>query len=234
MNQATKRSPQRIKDSDEMNQIVATKKNKKKKNTKSHFKKTKSSTEEKLAENSVNPELRFRAMGVLEGEISLAEKGLEIAIGGQQYPLSFTFISKNRDYRKLQEELSSGSVTSLRKRVSVYPQVKYVDKKYCYFFNLVSVERQREQGIFAELEPGEFYLSGLWQHVQSRPAPCLSVYRNVTDDLLINTILKQKKISKRSGNFTVYRLLLARVSLWLLSHQFQNILKLPNTLKPVE
>jgi hypothetical protein len=31
VNQATKRSPQRIKDSDEMNQIVATKKNKKKK-----------------------------------------------------------------------------------------------------------------------------------------------------------------------------------------------------------
>jgi hypothetical protein len=189
VNQAKKRSPQGNKDSDEMNQIVATKK-KKKKNAKSYSKKTKSSTEKKLAENSVNSELRFRAMGVLEGEISLVENGLEIAIDGQQYPLGFTFISKNRDYRKLQEELSSGSVTSLRKRVSVYPQVKYVDKKYCYFFNLVSVHKEGKQGIFAELEPGEFYLSGLWQHVQFRPAPCLSVYRNVTDDLL-NMAAKQ-------------------------------------------
>jgi hypothetical protein len=189
VNQATKRSLQGVKDSDEMNQIVATKK-KKKKDTKPHSKKTKPSAEEKLAENSVNSELRFRAMGVLEGEISLAEKGLEITIDGQQYPLGFTFISKNRDYRKFQEELSSGSVTSLRKRVSVYPQVKYVDKKYCYFFNLVSVHKEGKQGIFAELEPGEFYLSGLWQHVKSHPVPCLSVYRNATDDFF-NMVAKQ-------------------------------------------
>jgi hypothetical protein len=49
---------------------------------------------------------------------------------------------------------------------------------------LVAVAKEIEKGIFAELKPGEFYLSGLWQHVQSHPAPCLLIYRNVTDNFL--------------------------------------------------
>lgn len=183
-NQALQRSPKPTKDLDKPNESVATKT--KKIDTKVDSKKIEpiEPVEEKLVEKSVEPELRFQAKGVLEGEISLVEKGLAIAIDGEQYPLGYTFISRDRDYRKLQEELSSVLVTSLRKRVSVYPQVKLINKQYRYFFNLVSIQREGKQGIFSELEPGEFYLSGVWQYVQPNPTPCLSVYRNVTDNFL--------------------------------------------------
>jgi hypothetical protein len=183
-NQALQRSPKSTKDLDKPNESVATKTNKIDAKVDSKKIEPIEPVEEKLVEKSVEPELRFQAKGVLEGEISLVEKGLAIAIDGEQYPLRYTFISRDRDYRKLQEELSSGSVTSVRKRVSVYPQVKYVDKKYCYFFNLVSVQKEGKRGIFSELEPGEFYLSGVWQYVHSYPTPCLSVYRNITDNFL--------------------------------------------------
>jgi hypothetical protein len=154
----------------------------KKKDIKVDSSKLESATES--VEKSVVPELRFLAKGVLEGEISLVDQGLAIAIDGQQYPLGYTFISKHKDYRKLQSELSSGSSASLLKRVSVYPEVKLVDNTYIYFFNLVAVAKEIEQGIFAQLKPGEFYLSGLWQHVEFHPAPCLLIYRNVTDNFL--------------------------------------------------
>ena len=126
----------------------------------------------------------FQAIGVIEGRI---EKGnnsrLSITLEGQKYPLGYTAKSRKRSYQVLLEELAPE--ISLVQKVLVYPNCNHHGKKGpSLSFNLVAVEKiVKEEGIFSELAPGEFRLSGFWQYVPFCDSPCLTILRNYNEGL---------------------------------------------------
>lgn len=141
-------------------------------------------------------EAMFQAIGVIESVISVNENSqLSITLGNQKYRLGYTGKSRNRDYAKLLEEISS--LGSKVEKISVYPQVNYKSKSkqggensaYEISFNLVSVEKpsakenQKTAGIFGHLAVGEFQISGYWQYVALCSCPCITVMRNHSENL---------------------------------------------------
>lgn len=125
----------------------------------------------------------FQGIGVIEGLVEIDEtERLTITVEGQKYRLGYTPISKKRSYQALVKEIKSHG--SRVKKIAVYPQCYHRENQSNHLnFNLVSVEKEGEKGIFKELNGGEFFLSGFYQYIPRCSLPCITVLRNHSEGL---------------------------------------------------
>lgn len=114
----------------------------------------------------------FQGIGVIEGKVSLSENRLYIEIEGKQYQLL-----------KTKKVIAKFLATQEKSKLVVYPKVIHFpqrDKYQIVSFTYVAHEQNGGEGygLFDQLEPGQFILSGVWQFIPVCRVPCISIYRN--------------------------------------------------------
>ena len=131
---------------------------------------------------SETPPVMFQAIGVIEGIVSMEEKGkLSIAIEGEKYALRYV-APKKKQYQELVRELAAEK--SLKRKMVVYPNYSHQEKKGYLSFDLVSVKKKEKgRAIFRELKPGEFKVAGFWQYIPYCEIPCITILRNYSEQL---------------------------------------------------
>jgi hypothetical protein len=128
----------------------------------------------------------FQAVGVIVGEVNLGEDEKNtITIGCSQYQL-FYIKKKRKVFDALKKEIETTG--NRNQRLVVYPKVIHFprrDQVHQMAFQLVGFDRGREsQTVSGELEDNEFKFSGLWQFIPVCQTPCISVFRNFSDERL--------------------------------------------------
>ena len=139
----------------------------------------------KSVENKPNNPPVFKAVGVIQGEVTLGEDRLNsVTIDGKKYPLRYA-ASKHKTLLALKVEIKKTGNNF--QRLIVYPRVVHFPRReqpHALFFELVgfcgaSVE---DKGIINELNDLEFKLCGLWQFIPVCRVPCVSIFRNFTEE----------------------------------------------------
>lgn len=128
----------------------------------------------------------FQAVGVIVGEVNLGEDEKNtINIGRSQYQL-FYIKKKRKVFDALKKEIETTG--NQNQRLVVYPKVIHFPRReqlHQMAFQLVGFDRGREsQTVSGELEDNEFKFSGLWQFIPVCQTPCISVFRNFSDERL--------------------------------------------------
>lgn len=130
----------------------------------------------------------FQAIGVIEGECRFSKEGNFIKIAGKDYRL-FWIPQKKKAFEALQKEVESSG--SALQRLVVYPKVIHFperDKDHIINFQVVGFAGNKKdvnpQSPTNELKPGEFKLSGIWQFIPVCRTPCISVFKNFTEERL--------------------------------------------------
>ena len=133
--------------------------------------------------NQAQQKAIFQGIGVIEGLVSIDQRErLTITVESQKYRLGYAPRSRKRSYQTLIDEIKSKGTRV--KKVSVYPQFDHRQNQSNRLnFNLVSVEKEGEKGIWFELVPGEFFLSGFYQYIPMCSFPCITILRNYSDGL---------------------------------------------------
>jgi hypothetical protein len=136
----------------------------------------------------------FQAIGVVSGKIAFAKdtnKGYDVAnieIGEKQYNL----VGKPRQMMALKQHTKNhGSI----QRLVVYPKISHYperDKDYRVAFQLVAFNNHLLLDDLADLE---FKLSGLWQFIPCCRVPCISVFKNFSDNRL--EFIKQAELERK-------------------------------------
>jgi hypothetical protein len=139
----------------------------------------------------------FQAIGVIVGEVNFHEDGKStVTIGQNEYHLYY-IPKKQRVFTALKKEIeATGNHTQ---RLVVYPKVTHLPRKeqpHQVAFQLVGFDKGREEeGVSEELSDNEFKFSGLWQFIPVCPTPCISVFRNFTNERL--EYIKQAELAKK-------------------------------------
>lgn len=129
----------------------------------------------------------FQAVGVIVGEVTFSEGKATVAIGEKTFPL-FYAPQKKKVYYALEQELkSSGSL----QRLKVYPRVIHFpkpDDPHQIAFQLVNFFRKSRDAkpteITSKVGDFEFKLSGLWQFIPICATPCVSIFKNFSQERL--------------------------------------------------
>lgn len=135
-------------------------------------------TEQKPEESPI-----FQAIGVIVGDVTFEEEKAFVAIGGKQYPLLYA-PSHKRAFAALKLNVKRTSPT---KRLIVYPRIIHLPggKPHQTGFQVVGFEGTggdvREN---LKLEDFEFTLCGLWQFIPVSKTPCISVFKNFSEERL--------------------------------------------------
>jgi len=143
----------------------------------------------------------FQAIGIIRGDITLSSeqgKPSTVLVAGKEYPLYY--ISTKQGFRAieaLKKEIAATDNTN--QRLIVYPKITHFpsrDKLHEMAFQLVGFDKGSEpEGLGSDLADFEFKLCGLWQFVPVCQTPCISVFKNFTDQRL--EYVKQSEIYKR-------------------------------------
>lgn len=135
-------------------------------------------TEQKPEESAI-----FQAVGIIVGDVTFEEEKAFIAIGGKQYPLFYS-PSHKRAFAALKLNVKHNNPTQ---RLLVYPRIIHLPggKPHQTSFQVVGFERnggdvRKDLG----LEDFEFTLCGLWQFIPVSKTPCISVFKNFTEERL--------------------------------------------------
>lgn len=127
----------------------------------------------------------FKAVGIVRGEVNFGEDGINtVVIGGKTYRLKYSS-DKVRAIRALKLQIQN--TANNEQRLIVHPRVIHFpnrEQPYIFYFELVGFEGRLTQGkgIFNELNDFEFKMSGLWQFIPVCRTPCVSVFRNFTEE----------------------------------------------------
>ena len=127
----------------------------------------------------------FKAVGVIQGEVNLGENNTNsVTINGKKYPLRYA-AEKHKTLLALKLEIKNTGNTF--QRLIVYPRVIHFPRReqpQVMYFELVGFEgaSAQNQGLMNELNELEFKLSGLWQFIPVCQVPCVSIFRNFTEE----------------------------------------------------
>ncbi len=139
----------------------------------------------------------FQAIGIIVGDVHFDQRGKgSLTIEQKSYPLLYSATHK-KAYDAL--KLTLKNTGQHRQRLLVYPQVKHLpprERPYRISFQLVGfkgAKRTLEHG--DALSDFEFKLCGLWQFIPVCPTPCLSIFKNFTDERLAQ--LKEASVEQR-------------------------------------
>lgn len=160
-------------------------------------KQEKKAEEQEANAEEVPNEGLFQALGILKGQVNLSEDGENsITIGGKQYQL-FYLPHKRKAFEALSREIAA--TQSETQRLIVYPKVIHFPKRdqpHRICFQLVGFDNgQGNEGVHQVLNDGEFRLSGLWQFIPVCRTPCVSIFRNFTEQRL--EYIKSSEPSRR-------------------------------------
>jgi hypothetical protein len=128
----------------------------------------------------------FQAVGVITGSVNFSESGQStVTIGSYEYPLYYS--KRQWDVlNALKKEIENTG--NHNQRLVVYPKAIHFPRKeqpHRLAFQLVGFDRGRKlDAVSGELEDLEFKLSGLWQFIPVCSTPCISVFRNFSDERL--------------------------------------------------
>ena len=147
------------------------------------------------AEGSTTPELLeappdgalFQAVGIIVGDVTFNKEGkATVAIEEKVFPLFYAPPHK-KAYEALKIELKKTGI--VRQRLLVYPRITHFPKReepHSVGFQLVGFFREGVEqdlnGITSDLNDMEFKLSGLWQFIPVCATPCVSVFKNYTEE----------------------------------------------------
>lgn len=141
---------------------------------------------DRLAESESYSGPIFQAVGVIVGAVNFSDDGKHtVSIGRNKYPLFY--VKRNRvALLGLKKEIeATGDPTQ---RLIVYPKVTHFPKRdqpHFLAFQLVGFDKGRDKlGVSEELADFEFKLSGLWQFIPVCRTPCISIFRNFSQDRL--------------------------------------------------
>ena len=127
----------------------------------------------------------FKAVGVVKGEVNFGEDGINsVVISGKTYRLKY---SSEKVKAILALKLQIKNTDLNEQRLIVHPRVIHFpnrEQPYMFYFELVGFESHLtlDKGIFNVLNDFEFKISGLWQFIPVCRVPCVSVFRNFTED----------------------------------------------------
>jgi hypothetical protein len=129
----------------------------------------------------------FQAVGIIVGDVMFNKEGkATVAIEGKEYPLYYAPPHK-KAYEALKIELKKTGV--VRQRLLVYPRITHFPKReepHSVGFQLVGFRRQGTEpdpnDAISSLNDLEFKLSGLWQFIPVCATPCVSVFKNFTEE----------------------------------------------------
>jgi hypothetical protein len=128
----------------------------------------------------------FQAVGVITGSVNFTTDGQStVTIGSYEYPLYYS--KRQWDVlNALKKEIENTG--NHNQRLVVYPKAIHFPRKeqpHRIAFQLVGFDRGRKlDAVSGELEDLEFKLSGLWQFIPVCSTPCISVFRNFSDERL--------------------------------------------------
>jgi hypothetical protein len=158
-----------------------------------------STTEPKEKDSSdSSPELFFKAVGIIAGVVEFSEdkKSATITINGNKYPLYY--IATNKGLKAFDALKLCIKNNGNQQRLIVYPRVTHFpgrDKPHQIGFQLVGFDSGNNEGMCRELKDFEFKLSGIWQFIPVCQVPCISIFKNFTEERL--EFVKKSDISKR-------------------------------------
>lgn len=142
----------------------------------------------------------FQAVGIIRGDVEIASSRVQastVSIQGKDYAL--LYIPTKRGFKALEALTKEVEATGNNQRLIVYPKLTHFpgrDKQYQIAFQLVGFDRGlQSEGVTADLADFEFKLCGLWQFIPVCQTPCISVFKNFTDDRL--EFVKQSEVYKR-------------------------------------
>ncbi|AVH68518.1 hypothetical protein [Nostoc sp. 'Peltigera membranacea cyanobiont' N6] len=139
----------------------------------------------------------FQAVGVITGSINFSSDGQStVTIGSYEYPLYYS--KRQWDVlNALKKEIENTG--NQNQRLVVYPKAIHFPRKeqpHRIAFQLVGFDRGRKlDAVSGELEDLEFKLSGLWQFIPVCSTPCISVFRNFSDERL--EFIKQSEPARK-------------------------------------
>ncbi|MEA5507987.1 hypothetical protein VB735_33880 [Halotia wernerae UHCC 0503] len=128
----------------------------------------------------------FQAVGVITGLVNFSSDGQStVTISSYEYPLYYS--KRQWDvFNALKKEIEN--TENYNQRLVVYPKIIHFPRKeqaHRIAFQLVGFDRGRKlDAVSGELEDLEFKLSGLWQFIPVCSTPCISVFRNFSDERL--------------------------------------------------
>lgn len=128
----------------------------------------------------------FQAVGVITGDVNFTNDGQStVTIGSYEYPLYYS--KRQWDVlNALKKEIENTG--NHNQRLVVYPKAIHFPRReqpHRIAFQLVGFDRGRKlDAVSGELEDLEFKLSGLWQFIPVCSTPCISVFRNFSDERL--------------------------------------------------
>ena len=128
----------------------------------------------------------FQAVGIITGSVNFSSDGQStVTIGSYEYPLSYSQ-QRRSAFTGLKKEIEN--TLNHNQRLIVYPKIIHFPSKeqaHRIGFQLVGFDRGRKLDVVSgELEDLEFKLSGLWQFIPVCSTPCISVFRNFSDERL--------------------------------------------------
>lgn len=153
---------------------------------------------EKDSNSNSNAELFFKAVGIIPGVVDFDEekKSATVTVSGNKYPLFYIPSSKGLKAFDALKKCVNNQGNS--QRLIVYPKVTHFpgrEKQHQIGFQLVAFDSGENEGMSRELKDFEFKISGIWQFIPVCQVPCISVFKNFTEDRL--EYVKKSDISKR-------------------------------------
>lgn len=127
----------------------------------------------------------FKAVGVVTGEVNLSEdSAYTITINGKTYRLKYASEKRKSLWALKMEIKNTGSNFQ---RLIVYPRMTHFpgrDQPPALHFELVGFEGRtvQKKGIINDLKDFEFKLSGLWQFIPVCRIPCVSIFKNFSEE----------------------------------------------------
>lgn len=144
-----------------------------------------------------SPAAIFQAVGVITGSVNFTTDGQStVTIGSYEYPLYYS--KRQWDVlNALKKEIENTG--NHNQRLVVYPKAIHFPRKeqpHRIAFQLVGFDRGRKlDAVSGELEDLEFKLSGLWQFIPVCSTPCISVFRNFSNERL--EFIKQSEPARK-------------------------------------
>ncbi|MHC5763209.1 hypothetical protein [Nostoc sp.] len=144
-----------------------------------------------------SPAAIFQAVGVITGDVNFTTDGQStVTIGSYEYPLYYS--KRQWDVlNALKKEIENTG--NQNQRLVVYPKAIHFPRReqpHRIGFQLVGFDRGRKlDAVSGELEDLEFKLSGLWQFIPVCSTPCISVFRNFSDERL--EFIKQSEPARK-------------------------------------
>lgn len=127
----------------------------------------------------------FKAVGVVTADVKFSQNGINtITIGCKCYRLKYSTTRLNV-FNALKQHIKKTGKS--QQRLIVHPRFIHFpnrEQPYILYFELVGFKGTlvKENDIFDELKDKEFTISGLWQFIPVCRVPCVSVFRNFTEE----------------------------------------------------